>query len=53
MDFEAYRNEFPIFETKSYLNTCSLGPLSTRARDAATRFFDDWDDGHPIFRRLG
>ncbi len=44
MDFEAYRDEFPIFETKNYLNTCSLGPLSTWARDAAARFFDDWDD---------
>lgn len=44
MDFEAYRDEFPIFETKKYLNTCSLGPLSTGARDAAARFFDDWDD---------
>ncbi|MFQ5918763.1 MAG: aminotransferase class V-fold PLP-dependent enzyme [Thermoplasmata archaeon] len=44
MDFEAYRDDFPIFETKSYLNTCSLGPLSTWSRDAAHRFFDDWDD---------
>jgi kynureninase len=44
LDFEAYRDQFPIFESKSYLNTCSLGPLSTWSRDAATRFFDDWDD---------
>ncbi len=44
MDLEAYRDEFPIFKTKNYLNTCSLGPLSTRARDAANQFFDDWDD---------
>lgn len=44
MDFEAYREEFPIFETKSYLNTCSLGPLSTRAREATARFLDDWDE---------
>ncbi len=44
MDFEAYRDDFPIFETKSYLNTCSLGPLSTWSRDAAHQFFDEWDD---------
>ncbi|MFQ6012645.1 MAG: aminotransferase class V-fold PLP-dependent enzyme [Thermoplasmata archaeon] len=44
MDFEAYRDEFPIFRSKSYMNTCSLGPLSTRARDGVTRFFDDWDE---------
>ncbi|MFQ5986226.1 MAG: aminotransferase class V-fold PLP-dependent enzyme [Thermoplasmata archaeon] len=44
MDFEAYRDEFPILETKNYQNTCSLGPLSTWSRDAAARFYDDWDD---------
>lgn len=44
MDFEAYRDEFPIFRTKAYLNTCSLGPLSHRARAAVLRFLDDWDD---------
>ena len=25
-----YRAEFPIFETTTYLNTCSLAPLSRR-----------------------
>jgi selenocysteine lyase/cysteine desulfurase len=44
MDFAAYRDEFPIFRTKSYLNTCSLGPLSTRVRDATNRFLADWDE---------
>ncbi len=44
MDFEAYRDEFPIFRTKSYLNTCSLGPLSNRVRTALGIFLDDWDE---------
>ncbi|MCJ2520380.1 MAG: aminotransferase class V-fold PLP-dependent enzyme [Candidatus Thermoplasmatota archaeon] len=44
MDLEAYRDEFPIFRTKSYLNTCSLGPLSTRVQDAIMRFTGDWNE---------
>lgn len=42
MDFEAYRDLFPIFAEKSYLNTCSLGPLSIRVVDALDRFQRDW-----------
>ncbi len=44
MDFEAYREEFPIFRTKNYLNTCSLGPLSSRVHSAINRFLRDWDE---------
>lgn len=44
MDFEAYRDEFPIFRTKRYLNTCSMGPLATRVREAVARFLVDWDE---------
>ncbi|MEE9236369.1 MAG: aminotransferase class V-fold PLP-dependent enzyme [Thermoplasmata archaeon] len=44
MDLEAYRDEFPIFRTKSYLNTCSLGPLSTRVQDAIMHFTEDWNE---------
>ena len=37
-----YRPEFPIFETAIYLNTCSLGALSRRARGALDEFADLW-----------
>jgi selenocysteine lyase/cysteine desulfurase len=38
-----YRTEFPIFERAAYLNTCSLGALGMRVRDAVGRFLDLWD----------
>ena len=44
MDWTAWRDEFPIFERKVYLNTCSLGPLSRRVRAAQDRFLDEWQD---------
>lgn len=37
-----YRSEFPIFETKRYLNTCSLGPLGVRSRRRVTEYLDVW-----------
>ena len=40
---ERYRPEFPIFQSATYLNSCSLGPLSTRARAALSQFADLWD----------
>lgn len=40
---EKYRSEFPIFQSTVYLNSCSLGPLSTRSREALTQFADLWD----------
>lgn len=40
--WEAYRAEFPIFERATYFNTCSLGALGTRVRDAVSRFLDLW-----------
>lgn len=40
----AYRDEFPIFERKVYLNSCSLGPLSRRSRDGVNTFLDLWDE---------
>jgi kynureninase len=36
------RSLFPIFERKIYLNSCSLGPLSTRSRAALEQYADDW-----------
>lgn len=44
MDWEAWRDEFPTLSRKTYLNTCSLGPLSRRSRAAVGRFLDLWED---------
>ena len=43
MDWIAWRDEFPIFRSKRYMNTCSLGPLSCRVRGAQERFLDEWE----------
>ena len=40
--WEDYRREFPVFERATYLNSCSLGALGTRVRDAVSRFLDLW-----------
>ena len=37
-----YRNEFPIFRDKVYLNTCSLGALGDRTRRRLEEFLDLW-----------
>lgn len=42
-ELEAYRAEFPIFEQALYLNSCSLGPLSRRARASVERMLDLWN----------
>ena len=39
---DSWRAEFPGLEQSTYLNTCSLGQLSRRSRDAMNRFFDLW-----------
>jgi len=44
MDWTAWRDEFPIFQRKQYLNTCSLAPLARRVRAAQERFFDEWEE---------
>ncbi|NIQ87543.1 MAG: aminotransferase class V-fold PLP-dependent enzyme [Acidobacteria bacterium] len=38
-----YRAEFPIFERQIYLNSCSLGALSTRSRRRVQAFMDVWE----------
>lgn len=38
-----YRDEFPIFRHTTYLNSCSLGALSTRARVATLEYLDEWE----------
>ena len=37
-----YRDEFPIFQNRIYLNTCSLGPLGERSRRKVVEFLDVW-----------
>jgi selenocysteine lyase/cysteine desulfurase len=37
------RGEFPIFETATYLNSCSQGALSHRVRDAVEGWLAGWD----------
>lgn len=44
MDWEATRSEFPTLSRKTYLNTCSLGPLSVRTRAAVNRHLDLWEE---------
>ncbi|HEV8354906.1 MAG TPA: aminotransferase class V-fold PLP-dependent enzyme [bacterium] len=41
--WETYRAEFPIFRSKTYFNTCSLGALSTRVAAAIQSFIHQWD----------
>ena len=38
-----YRAEFPIFRRSVYLNSCSLGALSTRSRAKVNEFLDLWE----------
>jgi len=40
--WEAYRDEFAVFRQATYLNTCSLGALGERVRNAVMRFLDLW-----------
>ena len=41
---EAIRGEFPIFEHKTYLNSCSQGALSHRVRAAYEEYLAGWDE---------
>ncbi|HKJ92263.1 MAG TPA: aminotransferase class V-fold PLP-dependent enzyme [Longimicrobiales bacterium] len=43
-DWTAWRDEFPILARKSYLNSCSLGALSTRAVQRVQQFQDEWHE---------
>ena len=40
----AIRGEFAIFETKTYLNSCSQGALSHRVRAAVERWLEGWEE---------
>ncbi len=43
-DLLAWREEFPILAQKTYLNNCSLGPLSRRSMAALDRFQELWNE---------
>lgn len=42
MQWESLRAEFPILSRKTYLNSCSLGALSSRAEGRVRQFHEDW-----------
>jgi len=42
IDFESYRDEFPVVGPKSYLISASLGPVSTRSRRYLDEYLDAW-----------
>ncbi|NNL29711.1 MAG: aminotransferase class V-fold PLP-dependent enzyme [Gemmatimonadetes bacterium] len=43
-DLDAIRSEFPILSKKTYLNSCSLGALSTRSEAYLGDFTQRWHD---------
>ena len=40
----SYREEFPILQKKTYLNSCSLGALSKRSMQHIERFMQSWNE---------
>src|SRR5947209_16275576 len=40
----AYRSEFPILQRKTYMNSCSLGALSSRAMQGLAQFMETWNE---------
>lgn len=43
-DLLSWRKEFPILQRKIYLNSCSLGALSTRSMAGMARFQELWNE---------
>jgi selenocysteine lyase/cysteine desulfurase len=39
-----YRDRFPIFKNKIYMNSCSQGALSLDVKEAYANYLRDWDD---------
>ena len=39
-----YRSQFPILQRKTYLNSCSLGALSTRSMQNIEQFMEMWNE---------
>ena len=44
MNIDRVRAAFPILQRRTYLNSCSLGALSTRAEERLRDFLDRWHD---------
>ena len=44
MNVDRVRRAFPILQRRNYLNSCSLGALSTHAEDRLQDFLDRWHD---------
>lgn len=42
MDWEALRDDYPTLSQVTYLNSCSLGPVSNDVRAAHDRYVDQW-----------
>ena len=40
----SYRDEFPLLQHKTYLNSCSLGALSQRSMQGMARFMEMWNE---------
>lgn len=40
----AYRDEFPILQRKTYLNSCSLGALSQRSMQGMAQYLEMWNE---------
>lgn len=43
-DLESYRTEFPVVETKTYLISASLGPVSRRAKTYLAEYVKAWEE---------
>ena len=43
-DWDSVRAQFPTLQKKIYLNSCSLGLLSRRSRDALNTYMDLWEE---------
>lgn len=44
MDWEALRDDYPTLSRTTYLNSCSLGALSSQARAAHAEYLEQWTD---------
>jgi kynureninase len=43
-ELAAYREEFPILQRKTYMNSCSLGALSLRSMRGMEQFMELWNE---------
>src|SRR5260370_1752664 len=43
-ELTSYRDEFPILQHKTYLNSCSLGALSKRSMENMAQFIEMWNE---------